>query len=422
MESIYLILFYFLTPFIILYVCHHSKTLQKIGAIVIAYLLGFIFGNIGLLPKASQAFRQLTAGKGYLSGNEAQVLFEKGTILQSDLLCNQIASTQDLILTIAIPLAIPMLLFSLDIKNSFRTMKHAVFSTFIAILSLLIALFIGHFLFSDSIFESWKVSGMMAGLYTGGTPNLVALGTALNVDPTIFVLTNTYDLIVGVVLLFFFITVAQRFMNLFLPHFNGKGAHKKTKDIIKESEGNDNYINLLDWKITRPLLGALGISTLIFAIGGGLSLLVPKDHQMAVVILTITTLAILVSLIPAVNNIKKTFEFGMYLILVFSMVISSMADFSNIFQIEYLNLFLYVVIAVIGAMLIHVVLSWIFKIDTDTTIITITALSMSPPFVPVVAGALKNKEIIVMGITVGVFGYAIGNYLGIFIAYFLKGL
>jgi len=99
-----------------------------------------------------------------------------------------------------------------------------------------------------------------------------------------------------------------------------------------------------------------------------------------------------------------------------------MADFSNIFRIEYLNLFLYVLIAVFGSMLIHVLFSWIFKIDTDTTIITITALSMSPPFVPVVAGALKNKEIIVTGITIGVFGYAIGNYLGIAIAYFLKAL
>ncbi|MFA5817626.1 MAG: hypothetical protein WC865_18650, partial [Bacteroidales bacterium] len=29
-----------------------------------------------------------------------------------------------------------------------------------------------------------------------------------------------------------------------------------------------------------------------------------------------------------------------------------------------------------------------------------------------VAGALKNKEVIISGITVGLIGYAIGNYLG----------
>ena len=78
--------------------------------------------------------------------------------------------------------------------------------------------------------------------------------------------------------------------------------------------------------------------------------------------------------------------------------------------------------AVFGSLLIHVLLSKLFKIDTDSTIIAITALSTSPPFVPVVAGALKNKEIIVTGITIGVIGYAIGNYLGIVMAYFLKAL
>ena len=45
---------------------------------------------------------------------------------------------------------------------------------------------------------------------------------------------------------------------------------------------------------------------------------------------------------------------------------------------------------------------------------------MSPPFVPVVAAALKNKPIVVPGIILGIIGYAIGNYLGIFVAYALK--
>ena len=35
---------------------------------------------------------------------------------------------------------------------------------------------------------------------------------------------------------------------------------------------------------------------------------------------------------------------------------------------------------------------------------------------------LKNKEIVVSGLTVGIIGYAVGNYLGVFIAGFLKTL
>ena len=70
--------------------------------------------------------------------------------------------------------------------------------------------------------------------------------------------------------------------------------------------------------------------------------------------------------------------------------------------------------------ILHVIFSAIFKIDADTTIIVTAALIMSPPFVPVVAGVLKNREIIISGLTVGIIGYAIGNYLGVFIAYALE--
>jgi uncharacterized membrane protein len=110
----------------------------------------------------------------------------------------------------------------------------------------------------------------------------------------------------------------------------------------------------------------------------------------------------------------------MYLIIVFSMVLASMANLYDMFHIEYIHLFSFIAIVLFGSIFIHVLLSKIFNVDTDTTIITITALAYSPPFVPVVAGALKNKNIIISGLTVGILGYALGNYLGIAIAYFLQ--
>jgi uncharacterized membrane protein len=51
--------------------------------------------------------------------------------------------------------------------------------------------------------------------------------------------------------------------------------------------------------------------------------------------------------------------------------------------------------------------------------ITSTALICSPPFVPVIAGALNNRKLIISGLTVGIVGYAVGNFLGVSIAYIL---
>ena len=170
-----------------------------------------------------------------------------------------------------------------------------------------------------------------------------------------------------------------------------------------------------------PLLKALGITILIFGIAGLLSLIVHDNQIRVVVILTITTLGILVSLIPQINKIDKTFELGMYFILIFSMVVASMADVKQLIHISS-ALFFYITISVFGSLLMHVLLSKIFKIDADTVMVSSTALICSPPFVPLVAGSLKNKEVVVSGLTVGIIGYAVGNYLGVILGYFLQGI
>jgi uncharacterized membrane protein len=170
-----------------------------------------------------------------------------------------------------------------------------------------------------------------------------------------------------------------------------------------------------------PLLKALGLAVLIFAIAGGLSMALPKLPQMLVVILTITTLGILASLIKPINRIKKTFQLGMYFILVFSLTVASMADLKTMVGIGMVNLILFISWCYFGSLILHLILAKIFRVDADNFLVTSAAYIFSPPFVPLVAKALKNKDLIITGITGGIIGYILGNYFGIALAYFLKG-
>jgi uncharacterized membrane protein len=77
---------------------------------------------------------------------------------------------------------------------------------------------------------------------------------------------------------------------------------------------------------------------------------------------------------------------------------------------------------VFGSLIIHLAIAKLFKIDSDTTIITSVALICSPPFIPMVVVALKNKDMLLSGITAGVLGYVLGNVLGVVIAYSFKAL
>ena len=265
--------------------------------------------------------------------------------------------------------------------------------------------------------DLWKISGMLVGVYTGGTPNLASLKMMLNVSPDLYIITHTYDMILSSIYLLFLITLGKTVFSLFLKPFPVLWENSSIR--MSQLDGSDPYKGILKKYTLIPLSKAFAFSLLIFAFAGGISLLFPDRIQSVVVILLITTLGIAFSLVPSINKIEKTFELGMYLILIFSLVVSSMADFSD-FSNTNSHLFIFITYVVFGTLLVHVLLAYIFKVDSDTLMVTSAALICSPPFVPVIASAIKNKQVVISGLTVGILGYAIGNYLGYFVAQVLK--
>jgi uncharacterized membrane protein len=179
------------------------------------------------------------------------------------------------------------------------------------------------------------------------------------------------------------------------------------------SEDFDDYSGIFKKEIILPLLGALGLAVLIFVAGVGVFLLLPKVPALISVILTVTTLGVAASFIPKVRNIKKTYQLGMYFITAFSLVIASRCDLSVFFQVKYINILLFVTYAYFGSLFLHLLLSWIFRVDADDYLITTTGFVYSPPFVPMVAAALKNKDVILTGLATGIIGWIIGNYIGV---------
>ena len=376
-STIILVLFYIFSPLALLYLCHNYTFIKKIGAVIMAYALGLVLGSSGLLPEGS-------------------------------------LQIQDIINTITIPLAIPLMLFSANIKSWMRLAGKTSLSMFIAFFAVVSTVIVGYLLFGSSDPDNmWKVGGLLVGVYTGGTPNLASLKLMLDVDNEIYLVTHSYDMLIGAAYFFFILIVGQKVFGLVLPKYKpfGNEGEQDTMDLSSK----EPFWGLLNPKNLIPLLKAFGLSVLIFAIGGATTLFVPESAQMVVVVLLITTLGILASLIPAVNKMPKTFDLGMYLILIFSISVASMVDFSKMTSVSP-EIFYYVGFVIFGSLFLQVIISAFFKIDTDTVLITSTAMICSPPFVPAVAGALKNKEIVISGLTIGIIGYAVGNYLGVIIA------
>lgn len=407
-----LVLFYVLMPIIILHLCHSFPFVNKLGSVIIAYLIGLLLGNIGVLPSMGAYLNDFMLMNPDASAAQLEELLASGLITENDVVAFKIYKLRDLLMSITILLAIPLVLFSANAKQWSKMAGKTLISLLTGFFAVIFIVVAGYFIFEGKgMPDLWKVSGLLIGVYTGGTPNLASLKMMLDVDANTYILTHTYDLIIGVVYLAFLMTIGQKMFHRFLPKFPAKLEEVKIRDL----DGKDPFWGIFQKPVFIPLLKAYGLTIAIVAVGGVLSMLVPASMMMVVVILTITTLGILASMIPSINKIEKTFESGMYLILIFSIVVASMAnvrDFSGITP----GLFMYITMAVFGSLFIHVLLAKIFKVDADTVIITSTAMICSPPFVPVVAGAIKNKEVILPGLTIGIIGYAIGNYLGFLIA------
>jgi uncharacterized membrane protein len=149
----------------------------------------------------------------------------------------------------------------------------------------------------------------------------------------------------------------------------------------------------------------------------GFSFLVNGKITTPAVVLSVTTLSIGASFIKKVRFLPRTYEFGEYFLLVFCMGIGSISNFQEMIQASP-QVLLYVTSVFVGTLCIHFFLSWIFRVDADTMLITSVAGIFGPAFIGPVASVLKNKDIVVSGLTTGLVGYAIANYLGLGIAHF----
>ncbi len=277
---------------------------------------------------------------------------------------------------------------------------------------------LGFFLFRGQIHDAATISGMLIGLYTGGTPNLLAIGVALGLPQVDLVLVNTADLVVGGLYFFVLISAMPVLVKKFLPSVESRLiadeplADRLSHEYVPEKQPFS--IRGLLYHI--PIL-ALGILSL--GIAAGLSIVLTNRLDVIVIMLVVTTCGIGFSLIPKVRTAPGSFAMGQYLIYMFSFAIGLSFKLSAI-TTRMVMLLLFLGFVQTGAIVLHMLLARIARIDGPITLITSTAGVYGPAFVAPVAQALKSPSLVLPGLLCGILGYAIGNYLGIGMALLLR--
>lgn len=405
----------FTLPIFIVWLTRKFKLLGAVGAIVICYLVGFAFSAIGL------------------SGHD----YDKG-------LTTTIAY-------VLVALSIPLVLFSINLKSVKTLAKGTVIGYSLCIVSAVIVAVAMFFITRLFMEGTDKLAAMTIGLYTGGTPNLNAIGISLKAGSENISAANLSDSIVGGLYFLLIISVMPKVYGAILKRREKRAGGKKgarnaavsdsgasaaadanaingtrdasadEQDVTAESapvEGpkKDDYtfgFSIKDKKSVLKLIGAFFLAVACLGVGALLEFLIEGTvgENLLYILISVSVGGVALSFITPVREIKGQYPLGMYLILFFSIALAMSIDWT-VFLSDILPTLAFFAVAQVSVVLLHLLLCKIFRIDGDTALITSTAGVYGPPFIAPAAKACRRPDLIAPGIICASLGLTIGTVLG----------
>ena len=326
-------------------------------------------------------------------------------------------NANNLVGNICIPLSIPLMLISCSLTN-WRA-GNAAKACITGFCSVLIVSVAGYFLFrhNNDPQQFAQISAVAIGIYTGGIPNMGAIARGVGMDNTTYLYITSYDLIVTGLYLMFVICFGKPLFRRLLP--SRLNPDSSTPDPNRLPPANESQPPLPSSSTAITIALALAIAVASYL----LSTLFPDNLSTPMLILLLTTLSIAASFIPLVRRVNNqanhrgsqpvAFTVGLYFVYLFCFSISNACDIRQLDLTGSLNILWYILFIIFGSLILQILFARLIHLDGDTTLVTSVTLINSPPFVPLVAALLGNRELIVTGITIGLIGYLVGNYLGL---------
>lgn len=396
---IQLAIFFFLPAYLIR-LSHRFKLDRVLSDIVICYGIGILLGNTKSLWLFSWA-----------SSTEAQATAQN--------IASATSQTAEIAAFASVLLAMPMLLMLNSVTDWLKYTGKIIGVFFAGVLAAAIgALVVAYFYRSSEMVDMPIVAGMLTGVYTGGTPNMVAISKALDADDQLFIVLNATDTLCSGLYFFFLLGLGKAFFGLFLPKFKGDRDLQPSND--QEDTEDYTFFDLQwTWACLQPIFIAtlLGIGAVLLSAAP--ALLIPDvkgELNQTILLLTLTTVGIALSFSPAVRNLKGVYAYAQYLLLIFGLGAGYMADFGQLIS-QGGGYLLFNAITFLTILGLHFLYALISRTDRESFIISSTATVLGPPFVAQVSSAIKNKALLPVGIALSLLGLGLANYMGVLVAY-----
>lgn len=348
---------------------------QKISSAVVCTLLGIALSNLGVMPHASPAYEGVN--------------------------------------TFAVPYAIVLVILGSDLRD-LRTAGGAMVASFVLAT---IGSFVGG-LTSGLLFaawlgpETWKLSGQFSGAFVGGGMNFVAIGRGLATEPSIFAAASVADNLSTVPWM-----LAQVALFGLLARFYRAGAAAgDPADAERVSARIRDQWSHADLSVTgMAMLAALPLA--IMWLSARLAPLLPGFP----LVLWQTTLALAVAQIPVIRRVAGATVLSYFALHLFFVVIGTSAVISEL-ATSGVGLFAFMLTIIAIHAVITYGTGWLLGLDLATLTIASQAAVGGPGSALALSMSMKWPSLVTPGIIVGIFGYALGNYVGFACAYATRAL
>lgn len=344
---------------------------RTVGASLLVLVLGAVLSNLGLVPATSPVY---------------------------DAVAGPVTS-----------LSIVWLLFAVNVKDLKLAGAPMLLAFTVAALATATGAIVASLLFGGALDPevTWKLAGVMTGTYTGGSVNFVSVGRALDFPAALFAAANASDAVLTALWM-----GATLVLPIWLAPFFVRAVPAHDGDEAPE----------------HPFFAdvPLRIFDLTLLLGLGLILLWASELAAARVpgipaILWLTTLALVVAQAPPVRRLSGAMQLGTLGLHLFFAVIGV---FSRIAEILAVGPAVFWFTATV--VLVHGVLTFLgcrlIRLDVGTTAVASQAAVGGPASAIAIAVARGWHALALPGIVAGLLGYAVGNYLGLGVAYLVRGL
>ncbi len=341
------------------------------------------------------------------------------------------APAYDSVWTYVVPLAIPMLLFKSNLRKIWRESGRMLIIFLISSLGTVLGAFFGFYALNHSIDNLYQVAAMMTGSYIGGSVNFVAMSEAFEVSGELVSASVVADNLL--MALYFFVLIAIPSIGFFRKHFTHPYMDEVEKTDVKDGKTTAaaywerKEVSLKDIAFSFATSIAIVTVSQVLSnlvqdfganLGGGLGSVLVLFGNKYLFITTITM--ILATALPDfLGEIRGAQEIGTFLIYIFFVVIGVPASIVVIITKSPL-LLLFCAIMVVVNMLVTFVAGKVFKFNLEEIILASNANIGGPTTAAAMAISKGWFELVGPTMMVGILGYVIGNYFGLFVGNFFR--